>query len=107
MTISSLAIALHLGGAQVQPAPPVQPPAFEEVAIAEKVDPTKLPQSEIGNPGPPAANLAEPSRLEDDPQSIVVTAKSRDVTGDRLPTDGFEPNEVGEINSEPIAGVTI
>lgn len=29
------------------------------------------------------------------------------ILGDRLPTDGMEPNEVGEINSEPIAGTTI
>jgi len=29
------------------------------------------------------------------------------ILGDRLPTDGAEPNEVGEINSEPIPGTTI
>jgi DOPA 4,5-dioxygenase len=29
------------------------------------------------------------------------------ILGDCLPTDGFEPNEVGEINSEPVSGMTI
>lgn len=29
------------------------------------------------------------------------------ILGERLPTDGDEPNEVGEINSEPAAGMTI
>ncbi|MCW2362224.1 MULTISPECIES: DOPA 4,5-dioxygenase family protein [Sphingobium] len=29
------------------------------------------------------------------------------ILGDRLPTEGAEPNDVGEINSAPVAGVTI
>lgn len=29
------------------------------------------------------------------------------ILGDRLPSDSAEPNEVGEINSDPIAGTTI
>jgi Aromatic ring-cleaving dioxygenase len=29
------------------------------------------------------------------------------ILGDRLPTDGAEPNEVGEINSEPVPGIAI
>ncbi len=29
------------------------------------------------------------------------------ILGERLPTDGAEPNDVGEINTEPLAGITI
>lgn len=78
-------MAFQLAAAQLQPAPLALP--GPPSAIAEKAEQEPPPPSDIGDEPAIVANPAQSPKRADEAESIVVTAKSRDMPGD--PLGGF------------------